>query len=236
MKMIEVYNDNNSLLIDDTYKNLCLTRKLYRSDFSEEKLATGYRYTVKLHEGELMVALSSQSGEFLSFDTSITQESATFWFYEKKDVGLNFDQIPPNIQGFVFGIPSITPSSHGIGIECYNERGEVTFSSKYKYMRVLDYISDKCENKQISGKKIAMVYLNSFFKERIRVRKTAGAGWLKRTYYDSMEGFLEGGTYGCHHIQYTESEHYYNINPNLDGVPNWEAGKPQFLIIDVTGL
>lgn len=240
MKFLEIYNNHNTLQIDDSHSNLQFKRKISGEQFEKIERANvwyNYRgYRVPINEDEKFIAINSTGQEFISYTTSWDKNYIYFYFRPINGVNDTYANISTSIIGYVFGEGNKTPSRHMVGFECYNEKGEVVYSSKYKYMKVLDFINGDIPEKQISNKKIAMIYLNTH-QSYMYSRRDGGTDILDTANWTWRAGYIKGNKYGINTWQDNMiSERNSDYEPCAFDEEDYEAGKPQFLIIDVTGL
>lgn len=237
MKMLEVFNDNNNLLIDDEMFNLVLKRKLSRGDLKRVGDKTDPLYNAKpyysfnMQSGEQFIAISSLAGEYISYTTWGGVKDKYIDFYDKKG---NSIQVPDSVVVYTFGEPEKEPSRHLTGFECYNEKGEVVFSSKYKYLRCLDFCDiNSTYDKEIIGKTLALVNFNIY--QENTVTYNAGDKTLEDETFTHI-GYLQGNKYG------TDIQHAWNVDtdvPDENGHGYFQRtqhlGDLRYMIIDVTG-
>lgn len=236
MKMLEVFNDKNSLLIDDEMFNLVLKRKLSKGDLKragDKKDLTYYTnpyYSFNVQSGEQFIAVSSLTGEYISYTTWSSAGNRFISFFDEK----GFTQVPDSVVVYTFGEPEKEPSRHLTGIECYNENGEVVFSSKYKYLKCLDFcVSPKAYEKEIFGKTLALVSFNEFQEDRVEY-DPANTTLESETF--THIGYLQGNKYGTH------IQHALDVDTEVTDTMWYHGfqrtkfyGDVRYMIIDVTG-
>lgn len=149
---IEVYNDDGKLVIDENYRNLCMTRKILTESLPLIG-ASGYRgYVLKLAENEQLFAFELRPRKhMIIYPYRIDEKTWVLHFpYGESDRGYNMQE--SEIRGthiYIFGLQLI-PSGKRYGLEVYNSKGELCFDSNSKYMRVIKY-SFKRVNKPENG-------------------------------------------------------------------------------------
>ena len=238
MKMLEVFNDNNSLLIDDEMFNLVLKRKLSKSDFERVENKTDplsdihpfYRFNMQPEEQ--FIAISSLTGEYISHTTWGGVDINYIEFYGKGD---HKTKIPDSVVGYTFGEPDKEPSQHLTGFECYNKKGEVVFSSKYKYLRCLDFCDSSSEyDKEIVGKTLALINFDIYQEDTVIYDQ--GNETLESETFTHI-GYLHGSKYG------TNIQHAFDLETDVRDTFGWRSfqktqylGDLRYMIIDVTGL
>lgn len=234
MKMLEVFNENNSLLIDDEMFNLVLKRKLLKSDFKMVERKYPFEpicYRFEMLPDEDFIAISSLTGEYISHTTWGGGENSYIEFYDEHDDSTG---ISDSIVGYTFGEPDKEPSRHLTGFECYNEKGEVVFSSKYKYLRCLDFCTSISEHdNEIIGKTLALINFD-IYQEDTDTYNSGDKTLESETFTDI--GYLHGSKYGTH------TQHALNVDTDVNNQP-WRGsfhktrylGSLQYMIIDVTG-
>lgn len=239
MKFLEIYNKYNTLQIDDSHSNLQFKRKISVEKFEKIERSNywyNYRgYRVPINEDEKFIAINSTGQEFISYTTAWDKNYIYFYFRPMNGENGTHANISTSIIGYVFGEGNKTPSRHMVGFECYNEKGEVVYSSEYKYMKVLDFINGDIPEKQILNKKIAMIYLNTH--QSYRYNRIYDAEILDMANWSWNGGYIKGNKYGINTWgDAMTSTRNSEIEQCVFYEEDYEIGKPQFLIIDVTGL
>lgn len=139
---IEVYNNDGKLVIDENYKNLCMTRKILIETLPLIRPGSGYRgYVLKLEENEQLFAFELRRGKhMIIYPYRIDEKTWVLHFpYGESDLG--YDMREAELQGthvYIFGL-QLVPSGKRYGLEVYNSKGELCFDSNSKYMRILKY-------------------------------------------------------------------------------------------------
>ena len=144
-KYFEVYNDLNTLTIDDSYQNYFFIRKYkppihYRSSNNTSDVKSGY------------LNVSTDKKEAWYFGSSGASNSLLFWSWSHSNLGMN--QAYQNVASFVrpdngdvtsvidsiiayeFGIGADTQFTN-YGLEVFNENGQRVFNSGARPMKVM---------------------------------------------------------------------------------------------------
>lgn len=141
--MLEVYNDNNKLLIDGTYQNLQLLRKVQCSSANAYAMGYGgtfcYGHKIPLGANELLFAYSYSGSGSCSFYQETDRD-----FPDNDQTTYSIVFVPPDqkamldsLQCYVFGIPSSATTGATLGLEVFGESGALVFSSANKYLNVI---------------------------------------------------------------------------------------------------
>ena len=148
---IEVYNNDGKLVIDENYRNLCLTRKIPIESLPLIRPGSGYRgYVLKLNEGEQLFAFELRPYKRLIIYPYRIDERTWVLHFPYGDSGVGHNMTEAELQGthvYVFGL-QLQPSGKRWGLEVYNSRGELCFDSNSKYMRVTRFKFKKANEPQ----------------------------------------------------------------------------------------
>lgn len=139
---IEVYNDDGKLVIDENYRNLCMTRKILIETLPLIRPGSGYRgYVLKLEGNEQLFAFELRRGKHMIIYPYRIDERIWVLHFPYGEGNLGYDMKEAELQGthiYIFGL-QLVPGSKRFGLEVYNANGELCFDSNSKYMRVLKY-------------------------------------------------------------------------------------------------
>ena len=232
--MFEVVNDNNKILIDDNHKNLVLTRVLNKSDLTDEVyfVPPKHSYTFRLNPGERVVAIRDSNNSYVAYSGYYTGNDFRTFSISFRDIkGETGATAPAGAVIYVFGEPSAAASQHLTGLELYNAAGEVVFSTKYKYMRVLDFINErgKKPTKSITGKTLAI----AVYSDWLEYSQECSADKMVEVYTYAEYGYLHGQEYGTNEAT---GGYVYDIKEGDDDYSySYESGYVRYMIIDVTG-
>lgn len=232
---LEIYNDNNKLVIDENYRNLSLTRKVLLTDLP--RLNPGYRgFVLALAPDEEIFAFSLlYNKHFILYPYRIAEDQ---WVLHPADgdssVGYTMtDEELVGVYVYVFGLQGNVSSNYGLVV--YDKRGKVCFDSNQKYMRVRRYYH---KNYMYDTSGVEVTYSLSDGKDYAIVYTAAG----KRTdtysnglYFQTVlmprwDGFNDAGRL------YRESNHlilYYPGNSH-DQYAGQLLNAYGYMIIDVT--
>lgn len=228
--MFEVINDNNHIFIDDNHKNLILTRKLDKTVLIETSSAMGYIYELTLHNKEWCFAVREADNKYIAYSMfyNSTLKKISILFFASDG---SITRVSNGLEIYVFGEPDTTSSNHLIGMELYNNSGEVVFSTKYKYMRVLDFCDELgTKTKQIADKTLAICNFISWQNDN----QVWSPPFLE-TYVANSMGYLHGHSYGTAEFNSTDDVdtgvYEGNAYPSYDRT----VGRVCYMLLDVTG-
>lgn len=152
---IEIFNDNNNLIVNAMYKNLELSRKIKVESLSvtTNKHAPLLKAEFDLLDGECLVAVKHESGDTCYGYISVEDKKiiCTKWYTTLKD-----GNIPKNTWLYVFRWSKKTLSK-SYGLQVFDEKGECVFDSSKRYMRVVYFGTN--EKTLPAGKEYAVVQL-----------------------------------------------------------------------------
>lgn len=147
-KYIEVYNDNNIIQLNDHYENIFYQGKSHPEfvrTYSEEgnistaliKIPSHYSFWFLYNNSdrEIQVGMAqagSNSGELKGIYNRF------LLFRDEKEV-VSKEFIEKNIELYWFTIGDITKKTN-YGLEIYNKKGKLIFSSSQNYLRIADII------------------------------------------------------------------------------------------------
>ncbi|MFR8413855.1 MAG: hypothetical protein ACLVBI_09130 [Dialister invisus] len=167
-KYLSVTNaKNETIIIDDKYNNLALTRKIKLTDCNITKANADklvpyfddlYKIEVVLNDKEYACAIGRSNKDFriarvpVGFglgDVYLFDEHKLYYFANEKDL----------LQDVYFYVFGDIPSTHtnGKGIQVFNSGGKCIFDSDYKYMNVLHAGTDDFALSDVNGKDFAIV-------------------------------------------------------------------------------
>lgn len=147
--MFNVYNDDRKLVINDSYKNFFLKRKVRIEDFDVKKNTdTKYHYELTLQPGEVFAA------------ADVILKHGTVIPYQLTDSKVIVDglRVPEllsdaELEGYyiyLFGTDPIR-SERGAGMEVYGANGHLLFSSDSKPLNVIHCFTKNDEVYPLNG-------------------------------------------------------------------------------------
>lgn len=236
MAQIAIYNDANTILIDDEYVNNTLVSK-YSLQFGPTiTVGFGFYYNFSITTPSAygqyppIVALYKSDG-FIAIGRILTTRSGDDWVRTYKIVGDVTNS--NNFELFVFGIPQ---QSVGVGeglVVLRNAQGQVTFDSGLKYLRVVDFIDYRGMNRYGSasltksykpGRKYAFIYSQY----QIWFGTNASPGGIGDTMAVAARPQGDGIYIGAHWMKRTTARPEDAPYTRNDGL--------KLMVIDVTGL
>lgn len=148
---ITVYNDDNKLTVNQTYKNLILKRKIKLAELKEVPFES------EIDEGTLSLTLNND--EILVAVGGMAQNNNMLilkdYYYDEKQIRLKgieysgdintddevlsaeaFKNAYPDVCIYIFGFSANGIAPHGIGLQIFNSNGECVFDNDKKYMSV----------------------------------------------------------------------------------------------------
>ena len=142
---IYVKNDNNELLLNATYNNLYLFRKIKLTDLPYEELSrTGtLAFATPIQENEVIAAIARTGGGALqAFSVRMVQ-----WIIYAPRTGQSSTSALladlDDVYVYIFGINTSTETqAHGYGLQVFDENGVCVYNSNNKPMRVLHYANN----------------------------------------------------------------------------------------------
>lgn len=149
-----IKNDNNDLLINDTYNNLYLFRKIKLTDLPYERLGNGsihpLRFTLEIQPNEVIAPIARTDGkELQAFSVNSAGTSGATvnsWLIYVQDYKSDLNELLADLENvyvYTFGInTSATASANGYGLQVFNEDGVCVYNSNNKPMRVLHYANN----------------------------------------------------------------------------------------------
>lgn len=132
---IEVRNDNNKLVVDSLYKNLMLSRKVSLSQMPAVNNEGTIVRRLHLNPGEIVAAVSYPKGSRIG----IIQLNFSGYcdFYGADLDYIDLSSIDSNYVAYVFGVDQ--KAKGNVGMQIFNDNGDLIFDSNAKYMRVSYY-------------------------------------------------------------------------------------------------
>lgn len=143
---MEIYNDNNKLVIDDNYVNLCLTRKVLLTSLPKLDFNVTH-YVLDLAENERIFAFSLLPHKTLGLIPYRIGESKWVILPVQGDSSIGHSMQNSDLQGvyvYIFGIQRTAGTDH-YGLQVFNQQGEICYDSNQRYMRVVNYHLQKQE-------------------------------------------------------------------------------------------
>lgn len=234
---ITVYNDDNKLTVNQTYKNLVLKRKIKLTELKEVP------FEKEEDEGALLLTLNN--GEILAAVGGMTPDNNMLilqdYYYGLKRIhlrGIEYsgdaitdDEVLsaealksayPNVYIYTFGFDTTMVAPHSIGLQVFNSNGECVFDSDKKYMRV-KYLGNKEYILPTSTKRYAICQIGA----SVAYSTTKGyfGDWTSEI---SFPAIVDGK------IQVRE----LSLNGSLGGPGNgdsWYYDAFNYMVLDVTG-
>ncbi len=145
---ITVYNDDNKLTVNQTYKNLILKRKIKLIDLKTAEISGEDVLVLDLTKDEILVAvggMTSNNNMLIIQDYNYEAKRIEFRgvkYSEDEDTDdeildiEDFRNAYPNVYVYVFGLDTSTPAQSGAGLQVFNGNGDCIFDSTKKYMSV----------------------------------------------------------------------------------------------------
>ena len=166
-KYFQVVNDSdNSIVIDDTFKNLELLQTVKLSDctfIQEYNSSHGYYKIPSFNSKTALIGLGINALSGVPY-FGMSAGSGVIEFYDAKSsisghglYPVKRDDISSKATIYCFGFGNNSPSASGAGLEIYNASGKVIYSSNKQYLDVIQCGSDEESTVPISGTSIAFV-------------------------------------------------------------------------------
>lgn len=133
---IEVRNDNNKLVVDSLYKNLMLSRKVLLSQMPAVNNEGTIVRKLNLNRGEIVAAVSYPKGSPISIIQLNYSGYCDFYGVKNADY-TDLSSIDSNYVAYVFGVDQ--KAKGNVGMQIFNDNGDLIFDSNAKYMRVSYY-------------------------------------------------------------------------------------------------
>ena len=195
---IVINNDNNELLINATYNNLYLFRKVKLTDLPYEVLGNSsispLRFTLNIQPNEIIAPIARTDGSSLqafSINGKGTPGSTvnTWLIYVSRYISNVNDLLADldNVYVYTFGInTSTTTSANGYGLQVFDENGVCVYNSNSKPMRVLHYANNVGDmtktDAELDGYVCPSNRLCAIFNCAV-ARRGAGAGQSRPVYF-----------------------------------------------------
>ena len=150
---MSIKNDNNELLINTTYNNLYLYRKLKLTDLPHQVIGNGSAspllFTLEMQSNEIIAPIARTDGSGLqafSINGAGTPgaEVNNWLIYVSRYIS-NVDELLAdldNVYVYTFGVNTSTEKTSGYGLQVFNEDGVCIYNSNNKPMRVLHYANN----------------------------------------------------------------------------------------------
>ena len=146
---IVIHNDNGDLLINSTYNNLYLMRKLKLTNLQYESLGrdTTFRFYADIQTNEIIAAIGRTNGNGLkAFCVRFgMRNTIPQWQIYVQSNGATISQLLTdldNVYVYVFGINTSTQQTDTYGFQVFDEDGVCIYNSNDKPMRVLHYATN----------------------------------------------------------------------------------------------
>lgn len=236
MAQIVIYNDANTILIDDEYLNNTMVSK-HSLAFNNRQVGFGrfFDFTIEYPSdyGNVppVIALHKTDGLIALARVTNTRLPDGGWRRVYRIVGDN--TLSDNFELFVFGIPQ---QSSGAGqglVVLYNAQGQITFDSGLKYLRVVDFIDYRqmdsggtasLVRSYASGTKHAVV----FSQYQIRYNTPERAGGVGDALSTACICINNGIEIRAHWMKFSTNRAKYAPITNNTGL--------RLMVIDVTGM
>ena len=223
---LTVYNDNNKIQIDGAYKNLYLSRKL---SLSQAGTTSG-----SFADGEVLACVGGTTSQTIN---AICINSPTGWTCVVKS-------FTSGMCVYVFGT-KVTENAHGIGLQVFDENGNVVFDSNNKHPIVMAfgnkdatpaYSATKpaiavCQNRRIDFNQNYVEIRHETFRESRLVYHQPVYDYVTEEYteevwvydrYEMVAGHYENQWVAGHYEnQYVPGTYQYNP---LTGQYEWTSG------------
>ena len=149
-----IKNDSDDLLINDTYNNLYLFRKLKLTDLPYQAIGnTGAKmYYTNLQDNEVIAPVAKTSGGELRVfsvhgaSNGYLQNAGQWQFFVPANENID------DVYAYIFGVNTSTETqAHGYGMQVYDENGVCVYNSNNKPMRVLHYANNVGDTNKWDG-------------------------------------------------------------------------------------
>lgn len=138
-----IKNDNNDLLLNETYNNLYLFRKLKLTDLPYQTVGSGTNanlsFATDIRENEILAPIARADGSALDAFSI----RANMWVIYVPRKNRTIDAVledMDNVYVYIFGVNTSTETSaSGYGLQVFDENGVCVYNSNNKPMRVLHY-------------------------------------------------------------------------------------------------
>ena len=235
-----VYNNTNTLVIDDKFSNLMFDHKGTLTIPQGASANWSYEKQVELKNDNTIVVVRPREENVGAIEMYFADKYHIFghvpYDFEKNKWNNSQDW---HVDYYVFSAKEISAPLHGAGMIVYDEKGNIVFSSDQKYMRVIEYNSFV-----ISG-------YDDFYRKKINIlergRKLAGT-FPAPMYYQEIHHDQDIGANFILLDQFAWSRNNETLNASYSTrivgqvnmyVPQmfatWQAQNFSYLIVDVTG-
>lgn len=139
-----IKNDNNDLLLNETYNNLYLFRKLKLTDLPYQTVGSGTNpslsFATDIRENEILAPIARADGSSLDAFSIRANKWVIYaprtWQSSTSELLADLD----DVYVYIFGINTSTETSaSGYGLQVFDENGVCVYNSNNKPMRVLHY-------------------------------------------------------------------------------------------------
>ena len=140
-----IHNNDGDLLINSTYKNLYLVRKLKLTSMSQEVLSNGtLTFSSNVQTNEVIAPIARTNGNPL---TAFCFRGASKWviYAPKSSNSQTTAQLLAdldNVYVYIFGVRTGTSATGNVGLQVFNQSGVCVYNSNDKPMRVLHYANN----------------------------------------------------------------------------------------------
>jgi hypothetical protein len=235
MALIQIFNDANTVLIDDNYSNACVAIK------AAITLVPGATSTAGLVVDAIDLTYSSTETPMLAIELSdikvasiFTTRSGNTWTFR---IFFHKDYYNRSLNYWIFNIPSAVQSASGI-LQLFDATGKLVFDSNLKYMRIFRFYQTPKDTSTIASDLItgrsyaAINVVPYFYRQHIR-RDPSLPG--------APYSFIDGNAVGIYSrsgnsLLSTLATTYQSIN-NSDNPVGYvdDVNNGRLMLIDVTG-
>lgn len=134
---IEVRNDSNKLVVDSLYKNLMLSRKVLISQLPDFNAGGMPVKRLNLNSGEIVVAVSYPKDSSIGIIQYNYSGYCDFYGVNAEGSYTKLSSVDSNYIAYVFGVNQ--KAKGNVGLQIFNDNGDLIFDSNSKYMRVSYY-------------------------------------------------------------------------------------------------
>ncbi len=134
---IEVRNDSNKLVVDSLYKNLMLSRKVLISQLPDFNAGGMPVKRLNLNNGEIVVAVSYPKDSSIGIIQYNYSGYCDFYGVNAEGSYTKLSSVGSNYIAYVFGVNQRAKGN--VGLQIFNNNGDLIFDSNSKYMRVSYY-------------------------------------------------------------------------------------------------
>lgn len=134
---IEVRNDNNKLVVDSSYKNLMLSRKVLISQLPDFEAGGMPVKRLNLNSGEIVVAVGYPKNSSIGIIQYNYSGYCDFYGVDEEGSYTKLSLVGSDYIAYVFGVNQRAKGN--VGLQIFNDKGDLVFDSNSNYMRVSYY-------------------------------------------------------------------------------------------------